>query len=332
MEIRNLISILAESLKGSDARIQVQVGNKCYEQTIGNSAALSKSPIYYYLNSCKTKRISFLKWMKGAIQNANVKESTRMNHISTYKKLSEFRDDIAFDELDKRLVRDFDNYLTNSGAKKNTITKHMKVFHRYVNAALDDELLPRDPFLSYHMKYERATKEYLSEHEVCLLLHIVNTLTNPFEVSSIRGFLFSCYTGLRYSDVLRVTKRHLHSADGVTWLKLRMKKTETEVRIPISEMFGGAAMLLIDQSKADNEPQFNLPNNCVANHNIQRVLKRYGIKKHISFHCGMVTAATLMLEKNVPLTTIQHILGHSSVKITEVYAKVNEGAILKSFL
>lgn len=332
MEIKNLISILAESLKGSDARIQVQVGNKCYEQTIGNSAALSKSPIYYYLNSGETERISFLQWMQSAIQNANVKDSTRTNHLNTYKKLVAFRHDIAFCELDKRLVREFDNFLTQSGAKKNTITKHMKVFHRYVNIALDDELLPRDPFLSYHMKYERATKEYLSEHEVCLLLHIVNTLTNPFEVSSVRGFLFSCYTGLRYSDVLRITKRNLHSDDGVTWLRLRMKKTETEVKIPISEMFGGAAMLLIDNTKAADEPQFNLPDNCVANHNIQRVLRRHGIHKHISFHCGRVTAATLMLEKNIPLTTIQHILGHSSVKMTEVYAKVNEGAILKAFL
>lgn len=162
------------------------------------------------------------------------------------------------------------------------------------------------------------------------MLHIVNTLTNPFEYSSIMGFLFSCFTGLRYSDVIRVTKRNFKVENGVTWLEMKIKKTEQNIKIPVSELFGGAAMLLIDKTKTDNEPLFPLPENCVANKNIQCVMKRVGITKHISFHCGRVTTATLLLEKNVPLTTIQHILGHSSVTTTEIYAKTSEAIMVKS--
>ena len=331
MEIKNLIKIMAEALRGNNARIQVQIDNKCYEQTIGNTAALSKAPIYYYINTGTKKKVSFLKWMKESINSANIKQRTRWNHENTYKHLVKFCNDVSFDEIDRKFVREFDEYLTRRGSKVNTIGKHLSVLHTYVAKAIEDELITKDPFIAYHRRSEKTHKNSLTEREVCLLLHIVNTLTNPYEYASIRGFLFSCYTGLRYSDVLRVKKSNIKDIDGVTWLVMRMKKTDQELKIPISAMFGGAGILLIDKDKGDDEPLFPLPENDVANKNIQRVLKRNGITKHISFHCARVTAATLMLEKNIPLTTIQHVRGHASVKTTEVYMKMNDVTMLKSF-
>lgn len=89
MEIPVLIKFMAEALAGSNARIQVQIDNKCYEQTIGDTAALAKSPVYYYLNTGHRDRSSFLAWMRGAIMKANIKASTRENHLCTLRLLSE---------------------------------------------------------------------------------------------------------------------------------------------------------------------------------------------------------------------------------------------------
>lgn len=330
MEVPVLIKFMAEALAGSNARIQVQIDNKCYEQTIGDTAALSKSPIYYYLNTGHRDRSSFLAWMRGAIMKANIKESTRENHLCTLRLLSEFRAGFGFDDLNKKLVSAFRQFLVGRGYKTNTITKHLKVFRRYVNTAASEEMLVGNPFDHLTMHYERSHKEFLTENEVCLLLHKVSTLTNSYEYEAVRAFLFSCYTGLRYSDVQRVTLRHVHTDDGVTWLTMRMQKTSYDVRIPVSELFGGAALLLLNRELGDDDRQFPVPDGCVANNNIRRVLRRFGITKHISFHCARVTCASLMLEKNIPLTTIQHILGHASVNTTEVYAKMNETTILKS--
>lgn len=330
MNIQLIIGMMAEALSGSNARIMVQVENKCYEKTVGNAAALSKAPIYYHMNTGIKRRLSFLQWMRESISTANIKQRTRWNHENTYKHLVRFCTDVTFDDLDRKFVRDFDEHLTRIGAKVNTIGKHMSVLHTYVAKALDEELITKDPFATYHRRSERTHKEFLTEHEVFLLLHIVNTLTRPYERIAVRGFLFSCFTGLRYSDVLRVTRRTIRVEDNITWLALRIQKTDRELRIPISEVFGGAGMLLIDNTKGYDEQQFPLPANDVTNKNIQRVLRRYGITKHISFHCGRVTAATILLDKNVPLTTIQHILGHSSVKTTEIYAKMNDATMLRS--
>ena len=143
------------------------------------------------------------------------------------------------------------------------------------------------------------------------------------------GFLFSIYSGLRYSDVVRCTKQNIKNINRNKWLIMRMRKTDREVRVPISKMFGGHAVNLVNSINTTTGKLFQLPNNSRTNIVLSRILRRYGIRKHISFHCARVSAATILLHRGTNITTIQHILGHRSIKTTQVYAAVTDSTIYR---
>lgn len=166
MDIKLIIGMMAEALSGNNARIMVQIDNKCYEQTIGNAAALAKHPMYYYMNNGESKqRISFLKWMQELINTSNIKERTKLNHRNTLRHLTLFKTDFTFDDVDKNFIREFDHYLEQTGAKINTICKHMATLHAYVVKAMGEELINKDPFIAYHRNTEKTHKEFLTEQE-----------------------------------------------------------------------------------------------------------------------------------------------------------------------
>ena len=108
-----------------------------------------------------------------------------------------------------------------------------------------------------------------------------------------------------------------------------MQKTDHEVRIPISKIFKGKAVSIIQKSKTTTGKLFQLPCNARCNLVLKRVLKRYNIHRHITFHCARHTCATILLSKGVNLSIIQHILGHQSIKTTQVYSAVKDSTINK---
>lgn len=325
-----MVGFVAESLSGSNVRIQIQVDNICYVQESGDCSHLSSNPVYFYLNNNKTESPSFTKWIEKQIENPRLSEGTKGNHRNMLTQLVCFRGDISFAEVNKKLIREFDEYLIGKGYAQNTVVKFMKILHRYVNVAIADDLMTQDPFAGYRNKYARTHKNFLTETEICKLFHIVNTLKNPFERESIRAFLFSCYTGVRYSDIKRITKKNISTINGVTWLIFKSQKTDHETHIPLSELSGGASVCLLDMGKDDTEPLFDVPTNSVCNNNIIRVLRRIGIERHISFHCGRVSAAHNLIKNGAPIHTVQQILGHASVITTEGYIKLSDDVLLNS--
>ena len=145
----------------------------------------------------------------------------------------------------------------------------------------------------------------------------------------IKGFLFSVYSGLRFSDIVQVTKQHVKNIYRNKWVIMRMQKTDHEVRIPISKMFGGKAATMIQENKTTTGKLFQLPCNARCNLVLKHVLKRFNIHRHITFHCARHTCATVLLSKGVSLPIIQHILGHQSIKTTQVYSAVKDTTINK---
>jgi integrase len=136
-----------------------------------------------------------------------------------------------------------------------------------------------------------------------------------------RAFLFSCYTGLRFSDVENLTWEKLRKNDsGKTLLKFVQRKTNKPEYPPISDK---AVRWLPERSFAkDSDRIFQLPPNGYANKLLREWATAAGITKRISYHVSRHTTATLLLSSGVPLTTVQKIMGHSDIRTTLRYAKV----------
>lgn len=322
MEIAELMNEIVERLQGRTAIVQIIVDGECHIRRIGDANALIDHPDII----APSATADFLAWMERQIEVANVCEATRSNHRNCLKHLRRFKPTMTFADLTYQTVCDFDRHLRAVGLATNTIAKVMKIWHRYIGIALGEDLLVRDPFRKFTIHREATHKHSLTEREMRKIEDGADTLPEA-ERSVVRAFLFSCYTGLRYSDLCRVRGTDVRSMGRQRWLTLKTQKTGSEVRVPLSVTFGGKAVPLVSgQGKL-----FALPGNARANLLLTRALRRLHIRKHITMHCGRVTCATICLLRGVPLSVIQHILGHRSITTTaSVYAHVRDNTIVRS--
>ncbi len=103
-----------------------------------------------------------------------------------------------------------------------------------------------------------------------------------------------------------------------------MKKTGNEVRIPLSTVFNGKGLAISREIKRPRGPLFKLRNNQHANRVLKAIAKEIGIKRNVTFHTARHTFATLLLYRGVSITTVQKLLGHRSVKTTQIYSAVTD--------
>lgn len=318
-KIEEIFSLIERELDGQTAFIQIQIENEYYSKKIGGGI-LSNHP---HTNSKITKSPLLAEWIKTQIEILDVTNGTKENHRNFLLHLNRYNNNLTFADLTPEMVVDFSSYLSMSELKLNTIAKIMKVFRRYVNAAISEDIISSDPFRKYHIKKEQTKKQSLSERQLRKLEEYEGTES---EMVVVKAFLFSCYTGLRFSDINRVSFSDIKKVGTHKWLIMKMQKTGGDVRIPIDTIFGGKAMELVT-TRGRLFP--DLPPNSRTNILLQRVIRKLHIRKHISFHCGRVTCATILIHRGMPITTIQHILGHRSVNTTQGYAHVLDDTILR---
>ena len=324
MNIEAIMNFLKEIFKGRNVKVQIQLDGALY---FWESGAVPDNPVIMSSPDDIGVSQNFLDWMLGQINTQALKDSTRSNHLDSLRILKNYDPGLTFGNLTRKTVRGYYDYLGSQGYSKNTIVKHMKIFHRYTGLALSDGILASDPFQGYRNHYETTQKNYLTTIEISRIHQGLQEIRDPFEAETIRGFLFSCYTGLRYSDIKEVRGSWFHQIDNVIWMVFRAIKTGSEVHVPVSELFSGAGMTLLDPSR---DKQFPVPSNDVANRCLRRVLGRLGITRDFTFHCGRVSCAHNLLSLGVPITSVQHILGHASVTTTEGYIKFSDDVLLNS--
>lgn len=142
------------------------------------------------------------------------------------------------------------------------------------------------------------------------------------------AFLFCCYCGLRFSDFKQLTYKNLVTVDGKEWLVMNSIKTGVKLNIPLYLLFNGKALGIM--RKYDSIEQLAaLGCNSDTNRTLQKLGRMAHIGKKFTYHTSRHTCATLLVHQGVPITTVQKLLGHTSVKTTEIYSEVFDETIIK---
>lgn len=267
----------------------------------------------------------------------NIKDSTRKNYFRTLDTLKRYAPDAQFCNIDKTFVCGYESFLVSLKMKANTIVKHMKhlkkAFHQACRRGYLKDTV-EESFSFCNVKQEKTFKESLTSKELVILYQYLQTKFGAMtdkDREILAGFLFSCFTGLRYSDICSVEYSNIKKIRNKRWLFLQMKKTGQKVFVPIEQMFSGKALEIMRLFHRTRGKLFYMPSNAICNRLIKRIYKKlFRGKKNISFHTGRHTAATLLLYHNTPLTTIKEILGHTNIRTTETYADINEATIYNS--
>lgn len=134
------------------------------------------------------------------------------------------------------------------------------------------------------------------------------------------GFIFSCLTGLRFSDVVSVRFDSVEDVNGRKRLRFRQTKTGGQEYLYLSRQ----AVEIVDRQvdKGDGLIFGSLGDVCTMNKKLRKWAEAAGVRKHISFHTGRHTFAVMMLEQGVDIYTVSKLMGHTDVKTTQVYARI----------
>jgi integrase len=265
---------------------------------------------------------------------------TISHYIVTQRYFKEFlvstmnKTDISLTQLNLKFITDFEQYIyrRNKGehriCNKNAIMKHIVRLRKVVNIAIQNDWLVKDPFMKFKISYNPTNREFLSLDE---FQSIENALfKNPMLELVKDLFVFSCYTGLAYIDAMSLSTDNLGiGIDKELWIKTTRTKTDVPVNVPILPK----AVAII--KKYENTTFLRLPkhvlptlSNMTINTNLKIIAKICGITKPLSFHIARHTfATTVTLTNGVPIETVSKMLGHSSIKTTQIYAKVVDSKI-----
>ncbi|RKD90824.1 site-specific integrase [Mangrovibacterium diazotrophicum] len=274
-------------------------------------------------------------------QDENLKWGTLKNYFTTAKYIDAFlkkkynKDDIYLSDLNYKFIVDFEYYLRKNKPtdhqrpmENNGVMKHLERFRKMINLAIRMEWLDHNPFAAHKLRFKKVEREFLTELELKSIEEKLFRIERLAQVKDI--FLFSCYTGLAYIDVMKLGPSHIHpSTDGMNWIFTQREKTLNPVRIPILKQ----AERLIDKYKDDPKAiskgtLFPMISNQKLNSYLKEIADLCGITKNLTFHVARHTfATTVTLSNGVPIESVSKMLGHSDLRTTQIYAKVVEKKI-----
>lgn len=249
-----------------------------------------------------------------------------LHHLKKYEK----RENITFAEITPEWVQGFKDYLENEAVawghdfrkrikdkplSRNSKLSYFNKLRACLNQAYEEGVIPSNPMRGIDgFKPEEGTRMYLTLDEVRKL---ANTECEYPQIKA--AFLFSCLTGLRRSDVLRLTWGDVHKQGEFTRIIFRQKKTSGQEYLDISPQ---AAELMGKRGLPDEHVFTDIHSPTCTNNTLKLWVARAGINKTITFHCGRHTFATLMLDIGTDIYTVSKLLGHRDLSTTQIYAKV----------
>ena len=274
-----------------------------------------------------TADITFLNFARNSVEQSNRREGTKQNIYATMHRMKNFRGDVEIRDVNYKYLTDFEAYLRSLGLKVNSVGKHLRNVRTLINEAINQGYMNLNdyPFRKFKIQKEKPEHRVLTQKELSKLESVA--LKGKMRQRVLDSFLFCCYSGLRFSDYKLLTDDNILSLKGNKWLSLRTQKTNIKQKIPIYLLFEGKALNLI--GKYDS---LEAMNKIGCNADVNRILKditcKAGIAKRVTFHTARHTFATLLLGQSVPITTIQRLLGHTSVKTTQIYSEVLDDTLV----
>lgn len=273
---------------------------------------------------------SFIPFFRQEVANSALKESTKRNHLSTLALLQEFKKDVSFSDLTFEFISSFEYFLQSRGYHTNTIAKHMKHLKRHINVAINKDYMEiqKYAFRKYKIKTVENKHTHLVPEELEKLEKLNLTGRYVKYQKTLDAFLFCCYAGMRYSDFINLSPNNIVEIRQETWLIYKSVKTNTEVRLPLYLLFEGKGIAILEKYQDNLQEFFHLRDNSNVNKDLIVIARMAGLSKKISFHTARHTNATLLIYNGVNITTVQKLLGHKSVKTTQVYTNVMDMTIV----
>ena len=269
----------------------------------------------------------FYKFVEKEIKTKVYSNETKRTYYSQLTKLKKFKSTLKFSELSISFIQAYKAYMIEKlGNGVNTYNKSLGMLKTFTNWALNKDIIKENPFKKIKISRKPGRRDFLTYPEVQKLeeLYFSNKLNTNVQ-NTLRVFLFTCYTGLRYQDMrnLQFKDFYRQNFDGkdVDVIKIDMHKTGLPVSIPVIDR----ARRFLPDKVSKFQKVFNIYTNQTVNKHLKLIAKMVDLKKHLTFHVARYTVGSVFLEHEITIETISDILGHTDIRITKrLYAKTDD--------
>lgn len=254
---------------------------------------------------------------------------TAKKHVGDYIRKEYKVNDLEVGEVDHKFISGFEYYLKHSRkCSHNTAQKYITNFKKIIRIAFANDWIRKDPFINWKVKLKKVEREFLTETEIQTILDKHFSTERLNLVKDI--FLFSCYTGLAYVDVKKLTQNDIIiGIDGGRWVRAKRQKTGVTSKIPLLP----TAEFILNKYRFHeqvNNTSLLLPilSNQKMNAYLKEIADTCKIHKNLTFHLARHTfATTITLSNGVPIESVSKMLGHSNIRATQHYAKVLDNKV-----
>lgn len=258
--------------------------------------------------------------------------ATYKRHETSLKLFHEFLlykyqvEDVDISEIDVEMLQKYQHYLmTVRHNSNNTTVKYIRNLGKILKLAVSRKLITASPTEELKLKMEPVDKGFLTQEE---LTRLANKDFNIVRLEQVRDvFLFCCYTGLAYIDVYSLSINDITEENGRLWIRKSRYKTNVMYHVPILKP---AKEILDKYASLSHKEGKLLPvlSNQKMNAYLKEIAGIVGISKDLTTHLARHTfATTVTLANQVSIENVSKMLGHSSIRMTQHYARVLDASI-----
>ncbi len=330
-------NIINENLTAKKSKIyellrQLESKNKPVSATILKDLLTGKGKI----------QVGLLKYLGTHIEEIKIKKEIKTISINKYNQslnsLKRFifdyykAQEINIDQVDYDFINQYGLFLKKEyDLHKNTINKYHSRLRTILLKALAEGHLFKQPYASFKLITSKTDREFLTYEELSQIIEL--DISHNESLDRVKDlFLFSVYTGVRFQDAQNLTIENLTSYKKKTSIRFVQEKTSKTIEIPLLPI----AKKIIEKYK--NIPERKILNKLlpkISNQKLNIYLKIIGdlagLKRNITHHIARHTfATTICLNNKMPLEDLSSLLGHSSIKTTQIYGKITQERLFQS--
>lgn len=259
----------------------------------------------------------------------DVAPTTLSTYVHTHRTLAKYikmkfkTKDVAFGQLNEQFIREYEDYtLGRLNYSLDTVRHYLAILKKICKIAFKEGSSEKFHFSHYKLpKQKETTPKALTREDFEKLRNLEIPESRCSHVITRDLFLFACYVGTAYADVISITKENLFTDDeGNLWLKYRRKKNEHLGRVKLLP----EAIALIEKYKDESrETLFPPQHYATLRSNMKALRVMANLSQDLVYHVGRHSFASLItLEEGVPIETISRMLGHNNIQTTQIYARV----------
>jgi integrase/recombinase XerD len=248
---------------------------------------------------------------------------TRKHHESVINIFENFQRKLRFGDINQELIRRLKNQLTKNGNTDSTINSKLKLLNQYLIEARKQGHEFTDPFIK--IKTFKSNRNSLSESELKKLEDYYDSTDCPENHKRLlQYFIFSCYTGVRISDIGRITWDNIRDNDSMlSYIPQKTKRKNEVVHVPLLDH----DRKYLPEFNKNRKPIFKTFSHQAANRYLKDIAGHLDLRKRVTYHTSRHTFGTLMAEGGYVVET-QKMMGHEDIKTTMGYVHASTQSLV----